>query len=102
FNNLGFLASPVGRNDKGNVLANRLLGCVAEHSFGSLVPTSDCPIETLANHCVVREIHDGGQQTVGSLRPLTLADVQHGSEKAKGRPVAGMLHLPTELHPHER
>ena len=54
----GLFVDPVGRNDADDRLADHLVGRIAEHRFGTLVPGGDDTAQILADNRIVRRLGD--------------------------------------------
>jgi hypothetical protein len=73
--NFRFLIRTVGWDDEGDVLADSFLWRIAKQSLCPVVPTRDDAIEVFADNCIIRGIHDGGQQTRSALGSPANCDV---------------------------
>src|SRR5262249_15653163 len=60
-----FLCVPVGRNDEHNVATDGFLSGIAKETLSAFVPTSDHPVEILADDGIVGRVDDGSKQPDG-------------------------------------
>src|SRR5450432_830938 len=49
------------RNDQRNIFSDRLLGCITEHFFTTLVPATDSTIQGFADNGVIRGFNNGSK-----------------------------------------
>src|ERR1041385_1866515 len=69
-----FLLMQLRRNDFGDMLADDLLGPVAEDSRSASVPGRDAPIKRLADDCIVGRNDNGGKFCELQFRLEALGD----------------------------
>ena len=73
-------ASPVGRSEDFDSLADDLVSCVAEQLGRSRVPTGDDPVVGQPDDSVAGAIDDCGQSPTCRLRDLSFGDVDGGTD----------------------
>ena len=83
--NLRHVLDQLGRHEHRDVLADDLLGRVAEDSLGPLVPARDDAVEVLRDDDVVGRLDDGREPLVQQLGPPLLGDVAEDQDDAARR-----------------
>ena len=78
---LVLLGLPLVRDQQPDVPAHDLLGRVAEDPLGARVPTSDRPVQRLAQDRVRRRVDDRREMGDSRLLERSLADVGHGEQQ---------------------
>src|SRR5690348_15201433 len=90
-NNLRFFGMPLRGNDEVDLLADRLLSGVPEHSLGRFVPARDYAVESLADDCVIRRGYDRREPRLFALCLISRCDVACNA-RYPHRPIFGITH----------
>ena len=94
------LVAMLGRHEQRDRLSDHLVGRVAEHPLGAVVPAREAQVERTAHDRIVRGLDDRGQASACLLGGASLGDVQDEALNPQRRPLVVADEDRLVQHPH--